>query len=290
MTTITKNKQYKGRPDGSFEETINETIIDNNDGRVFELEKQLHEQYAVNNNSNAGTLASLMSALFIAISGYGYVLYQYSLCSSYKISILYIAAFCASVIMALLYCICIHLGAGQRMEQFITFAIRIKHYGLKKSENIDKEGLEWMQSVKRYEDIYPKDYHPFNKRFDNFVQGIYGLLSRAFIVAIYTIGLSLCIIKEGIIYIPIFLCYVLLLHSLLVVYKLRKYIKYKNRETEMKILEYKELSKNDENTSKYELHIKPNWVIIVVIAILMLCTIAAGILSNMDVIFIINKK
>lgn len=274
MSKIIKKKYYGDSTNTPIAETIEETILDNSDERIFELEKQLHEQYAVNNNSNAGILISLISALFVAFSGYGYVLYQYSLCACCKTTILYLSALAASMVMSLLYCICIHLGAGQRMEQFITFAIRVKHYGLTKSQ--DKEDLEYEQRINRYEEIYPEDYHPFNKGMNNFVQGIYGLLSKAFIIALYAIVFSLCVIaKEDIVYCPIFLCYVLLLHLLLIKYKFDKYIKYKEREKEMKILEYKESTKKDDNSLKFELHFKPSWVLIVAIVVVLLCTIAS---------------
>ena len=71
MDKITKRKYYN---EGDSVETVVETITDDNSDRIFELEKQLHEQYAVNNNSNSGTLISLLSTLLVAITGYGYVL------------------------------------------------------------------------------------------------------------------------------------------------------------------------------------------------------------------------
>ena len=108
---------------------MKETIVGNNDDRIFELEKQLHEQYAVNNNSNAGILISLISALLISFTGYGYVLYQYRTGECFDFVIVNLAAIIVMAVMAILCCISINLGAGQRMEQFITIAIRKKHYG-----------------------------------------------------------------------------------------------------------------------------------------------------------------
>ena len=274
MSKIIKKKYYGDSTNTSIAETIEETIPDNSDERIFELEKQLHEQYAVNNNSNAGTLILLISALLISFTGYGYVMYQYRIGECTDIAIVNLAAIVVMAVMMLLYCISVHLGAGQRMEQFITFAIRLKHYGLTKSRV--KEDLEYAQRIERYEEIYPEDYHPFNKGMNNFVQGIYGLLSKAFIIALYAIVFSLCVIaKEDIVYCPIFLCYVLLLHSLLIKYKFEKYIKYKEREKEMKILEYEESTKKDDNSLKFELHFRPSWVLIVAIVVVLLCTIAS---------------
>lgn len=171
MITITKNKQYKGCPDGLFEETINETIVGNNDDRIFELEKQLHEQYAVNNNSNAGILISLISALLISFTGYGYVLYQYSI-GECAIGIVNVAAIAVILVMVLLYCISVNLGAGQRMEQFITIAIRKKHYG----------------KSNKYKDVFPDGYHPFNKNYCSFVQGVYNIWTKVALFAIIGVG------------------------------------------------------------------------------------------------------
>ena len=42
-----------------------------------ELELQLHEQYAINNNANVSSFIAMIGALIIAFTGYGYVLYQY---------------------------------------------------------------------------------------------------------------------------------------------------------------------------------------------------------------------
>lgn len=174
MITITKNKQYKGCPDGLFEETINETIVGNNDDRIFELEKQLHEQYAVNNNSNAGILISLISALLISFTGYGYVLYQYSI-GECAIGIVNIAAVAVMFVMVLLYCISVNLGTGQRMEQFITFGIRVEHYKCK---------------IERYKNIFPNGYTPFSKKYEDFVQGLYNIWTK---VALFTIvGIGFC--------------------------------------------------------------------------------------------------
>ena len=81
MSEVTK---IKYRNDGSIAETVIETIIDDNSDRIFELERQLHEQYAINNNSNAGVLMSLIGSLLVVLTGYGYVLYQFHCIISYN--------------------------------------------------------------------------------------------------------------------------------------------------------------------------------------------------------------
>lgn len=62
---------------------------------VGDLENQLHEQYAVNNNSNATTLIAILSALAIGFAGYGYVVcnyYPYA-CAEQSLMIFSIIAF-----------------------------------------------------------------------------------------------------------------------------------------------------------------------------------------------------
>lgn len=186
-------------------------MADNND-RIFELEKQLHEQYAVNNNSNSGVLMSLLSTLLVAITGYGYVLYQY-LIMECSIAIVSLTTIIAMAVMALLHCISVSLGAGQRMEQFITIAIRKKYYKGNKAT---------------YEEIFPEGYHPFNKNLHSFVQGLYNIWS---VVAILTIlgimGSYFLLVKNGCCFIVICGCFFVVVSAL---YRVCEFKKYKKRE------------------------------------------------------------
>ena len=184
-----------------------------NEDRTFELEKHLHEQYAVNNNSNANILISLIGALLISFTGYGYVLYQYCIGECDNIRLINLAAIAVVAVMVLLYCICIHLGAGQRMEQFITIAIRKKHYSKSDVYNV----------------IFPDGYHPFNKSFCTFVQGLYNMWSKVTILAI--LGVMSCHLFMKITNRP---CFVIITGVagviFCIIYRYCKYKKYKDRE------------------------------------------------------------
>lgn len=147
-----------------------------------ELELQLHEQYAINNNANVSSFIAMIGALIIAFTGYGYVLYQYLMgdvccCKMADAeTMVHIATFAVLVVIFILYMVALNLGTGQRMEQFITFAIRQTAY----KDKIDT-----------YKEIYPKAYHPFNKTIWRFTQGMYNSLLYIFlivyiIVCIYT--------------------------------------------------------------------------------------------------------
>ena len=138
-----------------------------------ELELQLHEQYAINNNANVSSFIAMITALIIAFGGYGYVLYQYLMgecaCCNYDkanaATMVHIATFAVLVVILILYMVAIEVGAGQRSNQFVVHAIRNKAYG-----------------KTQYEEVFPKGYDPFDKGFYGFVQGIYNTLSKIFFV------------------------------------------------------------------------------------------------------------
>lgn len=214
MTKITKEKYIGDNLDASPIEILEETIETDNDDRIFELEKHLHEQYAINNNSNSDILISLISALLISFTGYGYVLYQYCIGECDNVRLINLAAIMVMSVMVLLNCISVNLGSGQRMEQFITIAIRKKAYG----SNTDK-----------YKEIFPDGYHPFNKDFCSFVQGIYNTWSIATQLAILGIGSSHLIILDCNIVCPVIISVAICI-GICIVYRCCKYKKYKERE------------------------------------------------------------
>ena len=147
------------------------------------LELQLHEQYAINNNANVSSFIAMIGALIIAFTGYGYVLYQYlmddwcGLCccgKAHATTMMHIATFAVLAVIFILYVVALNLGTGQRMEQFITFAIRKTAY---------------KDKTDTYKEIYPKSYHPFNKTIWKFTQGMYNSLLYIFLIVYVTIGI-----------------------------------------------------------------------------------------------------
>lgn len=140
-----------------------------------ELELQLHEQYAINNNANVNSFIAMITALLIAFTGYGYVLYQYlmgDVCCGKMAdaeTMVHIATFAVLVVIFILYMVAVQIGASQRSDQFVIHNIRKKAY-----------------NSSQYDTIFPQGYTPFRKGFCTFVQGIYNTLSWIFLV-IYTI-------------------------------------------------------------------------------------------------------
>ncbi len=210
MSKITKKTYYEEVVDDSSDE-IPIKSVENNSNSIFELEKHLHEQYAINNNSKAGILTSLIGSLLVILTGYGFVLYQYRIDECNDVSIVTLVAVVAQVVMALLYCICVSLGAGQRKDQFITFAIRKKYHVIRS----------------KYDEIFPDGYHPFNKTFCSFVQGVYNIWTKATIIVIW--GIVLCqflfVEPKGLVLIGGFMCTLVC-----VLYRCTYFNKYKETE------------------------------------------------------------
>jgi len=138
---------------------------------VKRLEEQLHEQYAINNNANLASILVLTTSLLGVIGIYGYIFIHTTIDyakdwgsfvqdEKYSLDVLLFATIAVFIILLILFYLSAYLGVNQRKEQFITYAIRIKHYDNKKGS--------------LYDDIFPCNYHPFNKKKSNFIQGLYG--------------------------------------------------------------------------------------------------------------------
>lgn len=137
--------------------------IDTEENKLNDIERQLHEQYAINNNSKLGTVVSLMVGLFVVIGFYGKVFMESSYFFEstendvYSLGDLCIAAICAYIALGIMAYICIYQGIYQRCEQFIVWSIRKKFYG---NYNNPK--------------IFPNNYVPFGKKGIDIIQGLYG--------------------------------------------------------------------------------------------------------------------
>lgn len=108
---------------------------------IKDIESQLHEQYAINNNSKLGTVVTFIVAMFAVFGAYGYVYFYTSPELPSRIELLtndtpykftiwgtLFAAFAVYFVLLIIFYICVHQGTTQRKDQFITFAIRYKAY------------------------------------------------------------------------------------------------------------------------------------------------------------------
>jgi hypothetical protein len=154
-----------------------------------ELEKQLHEQYAINNNANLSSVIALLVSLFAAIGAYGYVFihtsnYPKCCCSYgtvYDLSQLLFAAIAALVVLGIMLYVCIYQGFAQRYEQFITHAIRCKYHSQFMQQD-DKQTQPFM--------IFPKGYHPYGKKRCNAIQGLYGVFAKIISLVIFLLSIA----------------------------------------------------------------------------------------------------
>ena len=158
--------------------------------KIFELEKQLHEQYAINNNSNLSSIIALMTALLIIFGVYGYVFIHTNIAFAdnwgnliaetkcdkaiYYLDVLVLATISTYYVVIILYYIANYIGTNQRKEQFITYAIRRKYY---------------LYNNEDFNAVYPDGYHPFEKTILNFVQGLYGEISKILMITFYLISI-----------------------------------------------------------------------------------------------------
>lgn len=185
---------------------------------VGDLENQLHEQYAVNNNSNATTLISILSALAIGFAGYGYVVCNYypHTCAEQSL-MMKLASIMVIELLVLLYVLTVNFGTTQRMEQFVTFSIRAKRYGNAKGD---------------YDEIFPQGYHPYNKTYCSFVQGIYNTLSVVMIIGVVMVAITTYSLSDPLRDCVLFnACWSVSLTYMLL-HRMRKYSAYQRREKE----------------------------------------------------------
>ena len=127
-----------------------------------EMLMQLHEQYAINNNANLGSMVTLLAALIAIIGGYGYVFLHLDIANTSNVQFLclhpdfsfvslILIATATMVVLVILKYICMYQGFAQRKEQFIIYAIRYKY-----ELSISKANAN--------ERIFPINMPPFIKR------------------------------------------------------------------------------------------------------------------------------
>ncbi len=142
-----------------------------------EMELQLHEQYAVNNNAYVGSTLTFIGSVLAVLYAYGYVFLHTSaetLTSgimakddTYTIGAFLLTADAAIIVLAILYIFCLDRGAYQRKEQFIIYAIRCKYFS-------EQKGCS--TSDHKIMGIFPESYTPFKKCENDFVQGVFGFM------------------------------------------------------------------------------------------------------------------
>lgn len=148
-----------------------------------DMELQLHEQYAVNNNAYVSSTLTLIVGVIAVLAAFGHVylhssqdtatslgtLVQYD---SFTIEALLLTADAAIIVLAILFLFCLDRGAYQRKEQFIIYAMRCKYFSELKGDEA---------AGKKIKKIFPKSYTPFGKK-SKFVQGVFGFMIWVFAI------------------------------------------------------------------------------------------------------------
>ncbi len=141
------------------------------------IELQLHEQYAINNNANLGSVITFMISIITVVGFYAYTFAHTNLHFSdpaldnmcdegmYTLDCLIFLAAGVICVLTIIQYICLYQGSQQRYEQFIIYAIRCKYFG---SNFLSSQNPR----------MFPEGYHPFNKDLNSFVQGLYGEFIR----------------------------------------------------------------------------------------------------------------
>ena len=176
MAKITKETITKEHISSSEVETTSELRNSQEEMRQS-IESQLHEQYAINNNSNLNSVVVLLAAMIAVFWGYAYMFIHSSVefsciaqgwclfnnCTGlYSLDAFLLSALASCIVLHIMRRICIYQGYAQRYEQFITFAIRHKYFA-KLFYHRAKEVAKTEEIGKQEMGIFPKWYHPFNK-------------------------------------------------------------------------------------------------------------------------------
>ncbi len=156
----------------------------------FELEKQLHEQYAINNNESIKSFITFIGALLTLLGGFGYVIIHSNNRFTENITIkgdiisievFFLCAFVVSGMLFFLSLISLQLGYSNRNNQIVIDKIREANFS---------------SSSKKL--IFGKHYKADGKTFWSFTQDYFNLFYWLFVVAqLFIIGLTIFNIQNS---------------------------------------------------------------------------------------------
>lgn len=199
--------------DDLFDEYSSQNLKDINEDKDKDKDEevQLHEQYAVNNNANNTSYIALITPLFMAFTGYAYVLYNYMTtylpCGE---EVMIYTTMAVLVVLLILHAVALEIGASQRSNQLVIDKIRVKKYKTKEE----------------YYKVFPKGYNSFGKNYFTFVQGIYNTFSKTCFYLYTLFCMNLYYLLEKNEYIALILQVIVVL---MLLHRCCLYTKYKER-------------------------------------------------------------
>jgi hypothetical protein len=140
----------------------------------FELERQLHEQYAINNNANIGSFVSFVVALLALFGFFGYAFVfssnEFSIDGKLikngimSLDVFFLFSIIVIGMLFFLSLVSIQLGYSCRSNQIIIDRIRNQYFG--KNKKI----------------VFGKSYSPLKKTWYNYVQDYFNLFYWMFFI------------------------------------------------------------------------------------------------------------
>lgn len=143
----------------------------------FELAKQLHEQFAINENKRNNYVLSFISAISFVLTGFGFACWYFSECHSLVFVGISLAT---GLILTLLSFISTHLGYSIRRDQIIISRIRKVYMN------------------EEYDKLFKNLYNPIGKKCVDFLISLYKIYVVFFIIMIVGVAaMSIVILSES---------------------------------------------------------------------------------------------
>ena len=155
-------------------------IMPTKDG--FELLKQLHEQYSINDNDKSNRVVSFIGTTSFVLAGYGFAVWEFLTNKNIlkdSDNLIYWISLAACLVLTLLAFLCVNFGYSSRRDQFIIYRIRKDILG------------------KEYDKYFRGQYDPCGKNPLNFLVGYYFIIFLFLNIAIVGIYKNSCSIDES---------------------------------------------------------------------------------------------
>lgn len=135
-----------------------------------EMELQLHGQFSADYDSGLSATITLFTTLLAVMYGYGYIFLHSVLefrgigamvdDDGYSLDALLFATLAAMIVLSIMKYVSVFQGINLRLQQFIVYAIRKKNCNCRPEDDQPR--------------VFPENYHPFGKKGNKIVVGIYG--------------------------------------------------------------------------------------------------------------------
>lgn len=172
----------------------------------FELAKQLHEQFAISDNSKNKTVLTLIGSFSFVLTAFGYACWEYGII---KDDLFIGISIVTNLVLVLLSYICMHFGYSMRRDQIIIYHIRK------------------VFMFETYNAIFSDFYNPLGKKLYNYLNTFYAIFTVFFSLSIFGVNIMAIIISNRSCDIIIFVILIAVSILSIGIYYYRLYQKYK---------------------------------------------------------------